>query len=68
MADTKKTKSASTEGSGDSGLESSCCDFEKMPQMMRRFCGGEDRSFDCGAMMQRMCATLRNQMSNNQIR
>jgi len=55
MADTKQTKSASIEGSGDSGFKSSCCNSEKMSQMMRRFCGGEDGAFDCEAMMQKMC-------------
>ncbi len=58
MADPKQTKSASTEGSGDSDSKSSWCNSEQMSQMMRRFCGGEDGTFDCKAMMQKMCGVV----------
>ncbi len=58
MADPRQTKSSSTEGSGDSDSKSSCCNSEKMSQMMRRFCGGEDGTFDCKAMMQKMCGVV----------
>lgn len=55
MADTKQTKSESAEWSADSDFKSSCCSFENMAQMMQKFCGGEDGTFDCWRMMKRMC-------------
>ena len=57
MKDTQQTKSASTKGSGDSEFKFCCGNFEKMSQMMRKFCGGEEGAFDCEAMMKKMCGT-----------
>ena len=59
MKDTKQTKSTKTERPGGPNSRSSCCNFENMAQMMRKFCGGEDGSFDCCAMMEKMCGTDR---------
>ena len=59
MKDTKQKKSAKKERPGVSNSKSSCCNFENMAQMMRKFCGGKDGSFDCCAMMEKMCATDR---------
>jgi hypothetical protein len=28
-----------------------------MAQMMRKFCGGKEGSFDCCAMLEKMCGT-----------
>ena len=55
MGDTKKTKSASTEGPANSEFKFCWGNFEKMFQMMQKFCGGEKGTFDCGTMMQKMC-------------
>ena len=58
MPDTKKTNSTSTEKSGETGFKSCCGDYEKMSQVMQKFCCSEDGTFDCGAMMdmmQKMC-------------
>ena len=55
MKDTKQTKSAKTERPGGSNSKFSCCNFENMAQMMQKFCGGKDGSFDCCAMMEKMC-------------
>lgn len=59
MNDSEQTKSTKTGRPGDSNAKSSCCNFEKMAQMMKKFCGGEDGSFDCCAMMEKMCGTDR---------
>jgi hypothetical protein len=55
MKDAKQTKSTKTEGPGGSKSKSSCCNFENMAQMMRKFCRGKDGTFDCCAMMEKMC-------------
>lgn len=57
MEDTKQTKSAKAERPGGSNFKSPCCDSEKMAQMMRMFCGGKDETFECCAMIQKMCGT-----------
>ena len=57
MKDTKQTKSTRTERPGGSNSKFSCCNFENMAQMMQKFCGAKDGSFDCCAMMQKMCGT-----------
>ena len=57
MAETKQTKSTSTEGTGDSKLNFCCGNFEEMSRMMQEFCGGEKGTFDCGAMMEKMCGS-----------
>ena len=59
MKSTKQTESTKTERPGGSSAKSSCCNFENMAQMMRKFCGGENGSFDCCAMMEKMCGTDR---------
>ena len=58
MTDPKKTDSTSKEGFAGKGFKSCCGDNEKMFRMMRKFCSGEDKTFDCRAvmqMMQKMC-------------
>ena len=55
MKDSKQTKSRKAERPGGSNSKFSCCNFENMAQMMRKFCGGKDGSFDCCAMMEKMC-------------
>jgi len=57
MVETEKTRSESTKESGDSDLRSSCCNFENMAQMMRKFCNEKDKTFDCCTMMQKMCGS-----------
>jgi hypothetical protein len=54
MKDTKQTKSTKAERTGGSNAKSSCCNFENMAQMMRKFCGGKEGSVDCCAMMEKM--------------
>jgi hypothetical protein len=61
MQDTKQTKSAKPERPEGSNSKFSCYNFEKMAKMMRKFCGGKDGTFDCFAMMQKMCATHRDE-------
>ncbi len=55
MADTEQTKSTSTERCGDSKFNFSCGNFKEMFKMMQKFCAGKEGTFDCGAMMQKMC-------------
>lgn len=55
MAGTKQNNSSNAEGTKDSGFKFPCCNFENMSEMMRKFCGGEDGTFDCEAMMKKMC-------------
>ncbi len=64
MKDTKQTKSTKTGRPGGSNSKSSCCNFENIAQMMQKFCGGEDESFDCCAMMEKMCGTDREKSSS----
>ncbi|UCB50787.1 MAG: hypothetical protein JSW56_08000 [Deltaproteobacteria bacterium] len=59
MKDPKQTKSAKPERPEGSHSKFSCCNFENMAQMMRKFCGVEDGSFDCCAMMEKMCGADR---------
>ena len=54
MAETKKTNSTSKKGFGQPEFKFCCGDAEKMSRMMRKFYSGEDKTFDCGAMMQMM--------------
>ena len=54
MTDPKKTNATSNEGFAGAGFKSCCGDFEKMSRMMRKFCSGEDKTFDCSTMMQMM--------------
>ncbi|MGD8229670.1 MAG: hypothetical protein PVH82_09895 [Desulfobacteraceae bacterium] len=61
MIDTKQTKRTRTEGPEGSESKFSCCNFENMAQMMRKFCGGKEGGFDCCAMMQKMSSTNRDQ-------
>ena len=55
MVETEKAKSEAKKESQNFGSMFSCCDFEKMTQMMKKFCEGKDKNFDCMAMMQKMC-------------
>jgi hypothetical protein len=57
MNDSKQTKSTKTGRPGGSNFKSSCCNFENMAQMMKKFCGGKEGGFDCCAMMEKMCGT-----------
>jgi hypothetical protein len=59
MKDPKQTESTKAGSPEDSNSKSSCCNFENMAQMMRKFCDGKHGSFDCCAMMQKMCGTGR---------
>ena len=54
MAETKETNSTSKEGFGQPEFKFCCGDAEEMSRMMRKFCRGEDKTFDCRAMMQMM--------------
>jgi hypothetical protein len=65
MKDTKQTRSAKTERPVGPNAKFSCCNFENMAQMMRKFCGGEETTFDCCGMMQKMCGTVQ-EKSNQQ--
>lgn len=56
MVETEKTKSGSTKESGGFGSMFSCCNFETMTQMMKKFCEEKDKTFDCCTMMQKMCS------------
>jgi len=55
MVETEKTKSESIKQSKGFGSMFSCCNFETMTQMMKKFCDGKDKTFDCMSMMQKMC-------------
>ena len=58
MTENNETNSTSKEGTGHADFKSCCGDSEKMSWMMRKFCSGEDKTFDCRAMMhmmQKMC-------------
>lgn len=55
MVETKQRKSAKTERPGGFSFKFSCCNFENMAHMLRKFCGDENGTFDCSAMMQKMC-------------
>lgn len=55
MAETKETNSTSKKGFGLPEFKFCCGDAEKMSRMMRKFYSGENKTFDCGAMMQMMC-------------
>ncbi len=59
MKDTNQTNSTKTERPGDFISRFSCCNFENMAQMMRKFCSGEDGTLNCCAMMEKMCGTDR---------
>ena len=57
MAGTKQKTSASTEETRGSDFKFCCGNFEKMAQMMRKFCGGKEGTFDCREMMQKLCGS-----------
>ncbi len=54
MTDTKETKTTSKERSAQPDFKFCCGDSEAMSRMMPKFCGGEDGTFACGEMMQKM--------------
>ena len=54
MAETKETNSTSKKGFGQREFKFCCGDSEVMSQMIRNFCSGEDKTFDCSTMMQMM--------------
>jgi hypothetical protein len=54
MADTKQSRSNGSKAYEGAEFKFCCGDSEEISQMMRRFCGGEDETFDCGNMMQMM--------------
>ena len=54
MTKNNETNSTSKEGTGHADFQFCCGDSEAMSRMMRKFCGGEDGTFDCGEMMQKM--------------
>jgi len=57
MQDAEKSKTKKKERSAGSQLKFPCCNFENMAAMMREFCGSGEGSFDCCAMMEKMCGT-----------
>ena len=57
MSDTKQSKSNDSKESEGAEFKFCCGDSEEISQMMRRFCGGEDETFDCRNMMQKMCCS-----------
>ena len=57
MEDTKQTKSTKNERPGGSNFKPGCCNFDNMAQMMQKFCEGKEGTFDCCAMMKKMCGT-----------
>jgi len=59
MVEKQESKSGAGEKSKSYDFKFRCCNFEDMAQMMKKFYGGEDGSFDCCAMMQKMCAPNR---------
>ncbi len=52
MAESKQKESKTKEQSQASGT---CCNIEDMFKKMQNFCGGDEGSFNCDTMMQRMC-------------
>jgi hypothetical protein len=54
MPDTKKSRFKDAKEHESAKSKFCCGDSEEISQMMRRFCGGEDETFDCGKMMQMM--------------
>jgi hypothetical protein len=59
MVKKQESKSKRREESKSYGFKFPCCRFENMAQMMQKLCGGKDGSFDCCAMMEKMCGTDR---------
>ena len=60
MPDTKQSRSADSKKREGAESKFRCGNSEEISQMMRRFCGSEDKSFDCGKMiqmMQKMCCS-----------
>ena len=55
MTAAKKKKTKSEPKSENTAFRFSCCKPEKMLHMMKKFCGGEGKAFDCSAMMEKMC-------------
>ena len=51
MTDTNQKESKASEEPQDTGSTFACCDFKKMGEMMKGFCGNKDGGFDCEAMM-----------------
>jgi len=64
MSDQNEAKSKTEEEGKTSGSMPSCCDFEKMPQMMKEFMGGGEKMPGCmEEMMQNMsCCSPANEM------
>jgi hypothetical protein len=54
MTDPKKTNATSKEGFAGKGFKFCGGDSEEMSRMMRNFSSGENKTFDCRAMMQMM--------------
>jgi hypothetical protein len=54
MPDTKQSRSNFSKEHDGAKFKFCCGDFEEISQMMRRFCGGENETIDCGKMMQMM--------------
>ena len=55
MTDTKQAKSTFPWGRAGFDFRNCCGGFEEMFQMMQKFCRGETGTFDCSAMMKKMC-------------
>jgi hypothetical protein len=59
MVKKQESKSKDRDQSKSHGFKIPCCSSETMAKMMQKFCGGEDGTFDCCAMMEKMCGTDR---------
>jgi hypothetical protein len=61
MSDTKQSRSNYSKEYKGAESKFCCGNSEEMSQMMRRFCGGKDKTFDCVKMMQmmqKMCCSI----------
>jgi hypothetical protein len=52
MPNTKQSGSNNSEKHEGAESKFCCGDSDEIAQMMRRYCGGEDETFNCGKMMQ----------------
>jgi len=55
MVKKQESNSKTEEQVKSHGFKFPCCSPENMAQMMKKFCGDKEGSFDCCAMMEKMC-------------
>ena len=55
MAKKQESNSKTGEQAKSHGFKFPCCSSENIAQMMKKFCEGKEGSFDCRAMMEKMC-------------